>query len=336
MPVILLYFALDWTPLDKAVESAIADGQAPGAVVVIVHRGEVVYRKAFGRRSPDEKMTPDTIFDLASLTKPLATATAVMKLVDAEKLRVDDPVAKYIVGFKEGITLEHLLLHTSGLPAGSATKYFESGRESAVKHLVELSSRAVPGKFVYSDLGFITLGFIVEKVSGQTLDTFCAKEIFEPAGMKETMFRPAKTLHSRIAPTEKGLRGEVHDPRARVLGGVAGHAGLFGTADDIALYAQRLVAGKVLSAKGTRLFTEPREVPGGKRTRGWDARTAYSGNRGEHFDGFGHTGFTGTSLWIDPSREAVIIVLTSRLQNTKGNVTKLRRELATLAAKVLE
>lgn len=336
MTPLLLLFALDFSSVDAAVESAIEKGQAPGAVVLILHRGEAVHRKAFGTRAPGEPMTPDTVFDMASLTKPVATAASVMKLIEAGKLRADDPVSKHVAGFKDGITLEHLLLHTSGLPAGSATKYFESGRDAAVKHLVELSAKAEPGKkFVYSDLGFILLGVIVEKAAGVPLEEYSAKEIFGPLGMKDTAFRPAKALHARIAPTEKGLRGEVHDPRARAMGGVAGHAGLFGTADDLALFAKALLGGKLLGPEATKLYTEAREVPGGKRTRGWDARTSYSSNRGELFGGYGHTGFTGTSIWIDPDSQTVVIVLTSRLQNEKGNVTGLRREVATRAAKVV-
>ncbi|MGL4549741.1 MAG: serine hydrolase domain-containing protein [Gemmataceae bacterium] len=336
---LLLLFALDpagLTAIDAAVEKAIKDGQAPGAVVVVLHRGEVVYRKAFGVRVKGEPMTADTVFDLASLTKPVATAASVMKLIDAGKLRLDDPVSKHVPGFKDGITLEHLLLHTSGLPAGSATKNFEAGREEAVKHLVALSPKAEPGKkFVYSDLGFILLGFVVEKASGEALDAFSTKEVFAALGMKDTGFRPAKGLHGRVAPTEKGLRGEVHDPRARAMGGVAGHAGLFGTADDLTAFAKALLSGKVLTAATTELYTTPRGVPGGKRTPGWDARTSYSSNRGSLFGGFGHTGFTGTSLWIDPPSATAVVVLTSRLQDEKGNVTRLRAEVATLAAKAV-
>lgn len=337
--LLLLLFALDKAELariDDTVKAAIKSGQAPGAVVVVWHHGKVVYRKAFGTRAPDEPMTVDTIFDLASLTKPVATAAAMMKLIEAGKVRLNDPVSKYIIGFKEGITLEHLLLHISGLPAGSATSHFESGREEMLKHLVTLSLKAEPGKkFVYSDLGFILLGVILEKVVGESLDRFCSKQIFEPLAMSDTTFCPAGTLRPRIAPTEKGLRGQVHDPRARVMGGVAGHAGLFGTADDLIKFTEALLADKLLKPAGTKLFTTPRHVPGGQRTLGWDAKTSYSSNRGTLFAGFGHSGFTGTSLWIDPPSQTAVIVLTSRLQNMKGNVLKLRSEVATIAAKAV-
>jgi CubicO group peptidase (beta-lactamase class C family) len=177
-------------------------------------------------------------------------------------VRLNDPVSKYIIGFKEGITLEHLLLHISGLPAGSATSHFESGREEMLKHLVTLSLKAEPGKkFVYSDLGFILLGVIVEKVVGESLDRFCSKQIFEPLAMSDTTFCPAGTLRPRIAPTEKGLRGQVHDPRSVSMGGVAGHAGLFGTADDLIKFTEALLADKLLKPAGTKLFTTRATFP---------------------------------------------------------------------------
>jgi CubicO group peptidase (beta-lactamase class C family) len=331
--------------IDRAVEAAIKEGQAPGAVVVIVRDGKVEYRKAFGNRAKDEPMTVDTVFDLASLTKPVATAACVMKLVEKEKLKLDDPVRKWVPGFREGITVRHLLLHTSGLPAGGPTKEFENGKEAMLRYLVGVSQKAEPDrKFVYSDLGFILLGHLVEQASGETLDRYAAREIFTPLKMRDTGFRPDRALHKRTAPTTPDLRGTVHDPRARLMGGVAGHAGLFGTADDLVLFADALQTNALFKEETTKLFTTPVKVPlekplpdkaEGLRTPGWDARTAYSSNRGDFFAGYGHTGFTGTSLWIDPASRTTVIVLTSRLQNPKGNVIALRRSVATLAARAI-
>jgi CubicO group peptidase (beta-lactamase class C family) len=336
---LLLLSALDATrlmALDAAVEAAIEEGQAPGAVVVIARAGKVVYAKAFGTRAKGEPMTLDTLFDLASLTKPVATASSIFKLIEAKKLRLEDPVAKYVPGFGAGVTVRQLLLHTSGLPAGGPTREFEKGKKAALKYLVGLSQKAEPDKkFVYSDLGYILLGYIVEEVSGQSLDAFCQEQVFKPLKMKDTGFLPDKAMHPRIAPTTPDLRGTVHDPRARALGGVAGHAGLFGTAADLVLFAEALQNGGLLAPELNKTFLTPVAVPGGQRTPGWDARTAYSSNRGDHFAGFGHTGFTGTSIWIDPASRTTVIVLTSRLQNPKGNVIALRKTVATLAAKAI-
>ncbi|MFQ3592577.1 MAG: serine hydrolase domain-containing protein [Gemmataceae bacterium] len=333
------------TAIDRLVQDAIKEGQAPGAVVVVVRDSKVAYRKAFGMRAKDEPMTLDTLFDLASLTKPIATATSVFKLVEQGKLTLDDPVRKWVPGFREGITLRHLLLHTSGYPAGGPAKEFQNGKEAMLKYLIRVAEKIEPDKkFVYTDLGFILLGHIVEQASGQSLDAFAAREIFTPLKMRDTGFRPNKELQPRIAPTLPELRGIVHDSRARVMGGVAGHAGLFSTADDLVLYAEALLANKLLKPETTKQFTTPVKVPlekplpdmaQGLRTLGWDARTAFSSNRGDFFAGFGHTGFTGTSIWIDPDSRTTIILLTSRLQNPKGNVVALRRAVANAVARAI-
>jgi CubicO group peptidase (beta-lactamase class C family) len=340
--------------IDGPINDAIKAKQCPGAVVLIVRHGKVAYRKAYGHRAVEPKaeaMTTDTIFDLASLTKPVATAASVLHLVQKGKLRLDDPVAKHLPSFdrkdKEKITLEHLLLHTSGLPSGNPVSAYEDGRKKAIEKIAELRLSAEPGKkFTYSDLGFILLGEIVEKASGESLDAYARKNLYEPLGLTTLTFRPDKALFPRCAPTQRvkdeWLRGVVHDPRSRVLGGVAGHAGLFGTADDLAVFAQMLLDGgvfnkkRVLDAETVKLFTTPRDVPGGKRTLGFDARTSYSSNRGEKFSGYGHTGFTGTSVWIDPPSKTVVILLTNRVHpDGKGNVVKLRSRVATLTAEAI-
>jgi uncharacterized protein YbbC (DUF1343 family) len=337
--------------IDSVVAATIKDGKTPGAVVLVVRQGKIGFRKEYGHRQvqPDvEMMTTDTIFDLASLTKPLATATAVLLLIERGKLRLDDHVSTHLPGFrkhgKDRITVEQLLLHTSGLPAGNPVRDYDSGRAKAIEKINDLRLLAEPGKrFTYSDLGFIVLGELIEKLSGVPLDVFCEKNIFAPLGLRDTTFRPSKELIARTAPTEKvddhWLRGVVHDPRARRMGGFAGHAGLFGTADDLAAFAQMLLDGgtwqgrSILSADTVRLMTEARNVPGGQRALGWDVRTRYSSNRGERFGGFGHTGFTGTSLWIDPPSRTAVIVLANRVHpEGKGNVVRLRSQIATIVA----
>jgi CubicO group peptidase (beta-lactamase class C family) len=344
--------------IDGVLREAIDRGDCPGAVVLIVHDGHVVWRKAYGlrvRQPAEVPMTVDTVFDLASLTKPVATAASVMVLVEQGKLRLSDRVAEHLPAFgqngKDKITVENLLLHTGGLVADNPEADYHDGRDKALERVHALKPQAEPGeRFTYSDVGFIVLGELVEKVSGTSLDAFAHKHVFAPLGMNETGFRPGDKLKERAAPTVKRdgrwLAGEVHDPRAAALGGVAGHAGLFATADDLAVFAQMILNSgtyngkRVLSAETVRLMTTPRTVPGGLRAYGWDVATSYSANRGELFprgESFGHTGFTGTSLWIDPASKTAVIFLSSRLHpDSKGNVTRLRGRVATLAAAALE
>jgi CubicO group peptidase (beta-lactamase class C family) len=347
--------------IDDAVKAGIARGDAPGAVVLVVHQDKVVYRKALGKRSREPEhtlMTEDTMFDLASLTKPIATATAVMLLIEDGKLKVNDPISKYLPAFArketEAITIAQLLTHTGGFIADNALKDYQDGKEKAWKNLFALNPVSPPGsKFTYSDVSFILLGKIVENVSGMSLDQFTRKRIYEPLGMKETGYLPAGDLKKRAAPTQqregRWMIGEVHDPRAYLLGGVAGHAGLFSTADDLAVYARMLLNdgkhdGKAfLQPETVKLMTEPRKVPvkndSGLRTYGWDMATAYSANRGEVFTkgiSFGHTGFTGTSIWLDPPTRTAVIFLSNRVHpDGKGNVTKLRGQVATIAGKAV-
>ncbi len=325
--------------------------------MLVLSRGEVVYRKAFGNRAVrpvPTLMTEDTVFDLASLTKPIATATAVMLLWEDGKLKLDERVSHYLSAFArpetDGITLAHLLVHTSGLIADNPVNDFKDGAAEAWKKLLALNPRTPPGsKFVYSDVGFLLLGKVVEQAAGMPLDEFTARRIFTPLGMRSTGFRPQGELKKRCAPTEPrdGLWvvGEVHDPRAARLGGVAGHAGLFAPADDLALYARMILGdGKALLRRDTiRRMTAPREVPtdrgAGLRTYGWDMDTSYSKNRGSVFPkgvSFGHTGFTGTSIWLDPQSHSAVIFLSNRVHpDGKGNVTQLRAAVATIAGKGL-
>jgi CubicO group peptidase (beta-lactamase class C family) len=337
---------------DKAIEAAIARRELPGAVLLVLRQGKIVCRKAYGLRSREPlqlAMTVETVFDLASLTKPIATATCLMLLLEQGKLRLSDPIDRYLPvpsSRKKKITLEHLLLHTSGLPAGNPFQDYHDGKDRAIERILELELVAEPGtKFLYSDLGYILLGEIVEKVGGEPLDVFARKHIFAPLGMQHTTFKPGPDLAKRAAPTEKRdgqwIQGQVHDPRAHLLGGIAGHAGLFATADDLAVYAQMLLNGgrfggkRLLSPLTVRQMTRPRPVPGGQRALGWDVQTTFSSNRGELFPigGFGHTGFTGASIWIDPGSQTVVTLLSNRVHpNGKGNVVRLRSQVATLVA----
>lgn len=339
--------------IGEVIASAIEKGEVPGAVVLVGRRGKIAYAKAIGRRAivPDaEDMTRDTRFDLASLTKPVATATSVMMLAEAAKLRLDEPFTRYLPEFdnhgKGVITIEQLLRHRSGLVADNPIDDYADGPDRAWERLANLELVAEPGtRFLYSDVNFMILGKLVERVSGAPLDVFAREQTFTPLGMEST-FRPESPM--RIAPTEPAagtmLRGVVHDPRARALGGVAGHAGLFGTADDLALFAQMILNSgrgsdgrRILSRASVLAMTDPGTTPAGQRRGlGWDMDTPFSAPRGSLFGrrSFGHTGFTGTSLWIDPESEMFVILLSSRL-HPDGKApapTALRRAIATIAA----
>jgi uncharacterized protein YbbC (DUF1343 family)/CubicO group peptidase (beta-lactamase class C family) len=341
------------TRIDGVVENAVKRGQVPGAVVLVARDGKAVFRKAYGSRSKQPAETPmtlDTVFDLASLTKPLATASSVMLLLERGKLRLSDPVSRHVPEFgrngKDKITVEQLLLHTSGLIADNPVQDYADGPQKAFERIHELTPTNEPGsKFVYSDVNFIVLGEHVERLGGEPLDVFAKKNVFTPLGLHETTFNPGKELAERAAPTEKRdgrwIKGEVHDPRSFLLGGVAGHAGLFSTADEVAVFAQMLLDGgayagrRVLSPATVRLMTTPRRVPGGQRALGWDVDTRFSSNRGELFGAgsFGHTGFTGTSVWIDPASRTIVVFLSNRVHpEARTNINQLRGQVATLAA----
>ena len=351
--------------LDTLVEDAIRDGRLPGAVVVVGHAGEIVYERAFGARAvdgPPEAMTPDTIFDLASLTKVVATTTSVMILVEEGRLRLRDRVATYLPEFsshgKDRITIEHLLTHVSGLRPDLPLEEVFEGADTAIARAADEVPEAGPGeRFVYSDINFFVLGEIVRRVTGQTLDQFARDRIFRPLGMRDTGFNPPASLRPRIAPTEPCaplawpcggdgavmLRGRVHDPTARRMGGVAGHAGLFSTAGDLARFCRMLLGAGTLDdvrilapltvARMTRVSTPPQMAD--RRGLGWDLDSRFSSNRGDlfSFGSYGHTGFTGTSLWLDPASDTFVVFLSSRLHPSgAGDVTALRGRVATVVA----
>ena len=351
--------------IDELVRDAITAKQTPGAVVVYGQGERILYEKAFGLRAvvpAEEPMTLDTVFDLASLTKVVATTTAVMTLIEDGRLRLNDAVATHIPGFerynKGGINIRHLLTHVSGLRP-DVDLHPWTGYDAAVELAKDEVPTAAPGEtFVYSDINFFLLGDIVSRITGQSLDAYLKRMVFEPLGMKETGFNPPKALLPRIAPTERcaeqdawpckrpeamPLRGVVHDPTARRMGGIAGHAGLFSTARDLQRFVRMLINGgqldgvQVLSAASVRAMTSPATPPGMTAVRGlgWDIDTQFSSNRGDLFPigSYGHTGFTGTSIWVDPSSGGWVIFLSSRLHpDGTGDVTPLRARVATVAA----
>jgi uncharacterized protein YbbC (DUF1343 family)/CubicO group peptidase (beta-lactamase class C family) len=346
--------------IEPLVLQAISEKKLPGAVVLIGRGDLTLYQKAIGNRAVApgaEPMTVDTIFDLASLTKVVATTTSVMILVEEGKIRLSDRVASFIPGFerygKGEITIRHLMTHVSGLRPDVDLGDTWSGSETAIGLAIEEVPTALPGeRFVYSDINYFLLGDIVRRVSGQTLDRFAHDRIFEPLGMKETMFVPPASLARRIAPTESQgvgmsmLRGVVHDPTARRMGGVAGHAGLFSTAADLAIFCRVLLDGgvyrgvRILSPLAVAKMTTPSTSSAERNVRGlgWDIDSAYSSNRGELLPvgSFGHTGFTGTSLWIDPATRMFVVFLSNRVHpDGKGDVTPLRARVATIAASVV-
>jgi uncharacterized protein YbbC (DUF1343 family) len=340
--------------IDEVVRQAIARRELPGAVILVARQGRIVYWRAFGFRAVEPErvpMTRDTVFDLASLTKVVATATSVMILVERGKIRLGDPVARYIPEFaqngKERITIEQLLLHRGGLVADNDLADYRDGPEKAMERIYALGTVAEPGaRFIYSDVGYIVLGELVRRVSGQRLDDFAREHIFRPLGMTETTFTPTGALRQRCAPTERRqgrwMQGEVHDPRAHALGGVAGHAGLFSTARDLAIYCQMILNGgefrgvRILSPLSVRRMVESRGLPFHEmRGLGWDINTGYSSNRGDLFPigSFGHTGFTGTSVWIDPASRTFVIFLSNRVHpDGRGDVTSLRGRVASIVA----
>ena len=338
--------------LDSIVNTAIGQGQIPGAVLIVGHDGQVVYRKAYGNRAIEprrEAMTLNTIFDCASLTKVIATTTAAMQLWERGKFRMADPVAKYIPEFaqngKQDITIRQLLVHYSGLaPDLDLAKPF-SGKEGAYRMAFAETPEWAPGsRFVYSDINFVVVGALVERLSGESLEDYSAKHIFTPLVMKETRYLPPRSWVSRTAPTEEDenhhmLRGVVHDPTARRMGGVAGHAGLFSTAEGLAKFAQALLDGGhgVLTAATIAKMTAPQQPATGTAVRGfgWDIDSPFSTNRGELLPvgSFGHTGFTGVSLWIDPVTKTYIVLMTNAVHlGEKGSAVSLRTKVATAVA----
>ncbi|XWK75750.1 sodium/solute symporter [Tunturiibacter lichenicola] len=379
----------DFSGVSAVLDQAIAAKKLPGAVVLVNHDGKTVFEKAYGNRALEpavEPMTEDTVLDMASLTKCLVTATAVMQLYEAHKLQVDDPVAKYLPEFavngKQAVTVRELLTHYSGLPEDLDLKdawgLAAPDKAEGVRRAMNAGLETVPGThFKYSDINFITLGVLVEKVSGERLDDYAEEYIFGPLKMTHTRYLPSSTWISTIAPTaydnegtaatnpdfDRLLRGTVHDPTTRRMGGVAGHAGVFSTAGDVALFAQGLLdrlAGRPsnfpleqstlklmtqpeqpsTAVAGATVFTADGKTTTGVATRGfgWDINSAFSRPRGEVFPigSFGHTGFTGTSLWMDPSSDTFVVLLSNAIHPRGAPpISVVRGQVASAAARAL-
>ncbi len=341
--------------LDSLIETAIREGKTPGAVLLIGTRKDIVYFRAFGFRSlePEKSaMATDTIFDLASLTKVIATTTAVMQLAEKKRLDIDAPAATYWPAFgkngKRRITLRQLLTHYSGLKADLKPGW--SGYEAAMRKIIAEKPSRPPGSgFLYSDINFEVLGEIVRRVSGEPLDQYCSRHIFGPLGMKETGFRIPAGLRDRVAPTEyrkkRLICGEAHDPACYLMGGVAGHAGLFSSAADLSIFARMLLGGgeyggaRILAARSVEMMTVPQSSGAGHaRGLGWDMDAPFASNRDElpRVGAYGHLGYTGTSLWIDPVTGVYAILLTNRVHPYgKGDVKELRAQVKTAIGNAL-
>lgn len=327
----------------------------PGAAIVVGRDGAVVWSKGYGSldwSAESGSVDPSrTVYDLASLTKVVATTTAIMVLYDRGRIRLDDPVARYLSAFRSGerrrVTIRQLLEHTSGLPAGREIPRRMKTRRAVRRLILSTPLQYAPGSAqVYSDVGADVLGFVVEAVSGEPLDDFVRRNVFRRLGMANTMFRPPRGWRARIAPTEyssrrrRQLRGEVHDETAAALGGVAGHAGLFSTAHDLAIFAQMMLNGgtyngrRIVKASTVALFTQR---SAGWRALGWET-CAGGASCGQHMSerAFGHTGFTGTSLWIDPDQDMFVIVLANRIHERRDGLVPPAAVLADVRADVAD
>ena len=352
--------------LDTLMYEALERKDFPGAVLLVAHKGRTVWRKAYGLSQwvPENRpMSADMIFDMASVTKPVATATSIMILVERGRLRLLDKVKDYVPDFApyllekgipgEDARLWHLLTHTSGLPPYTDPKEVERlygnpcPTETLVKHIAGLRKESTPGAvFTYSCLNYITLASIVKSVTGKNVAEFSDENIFRPMGMKRTFFVPPADRLDLCVPTQAydgvPLRGVVHDPLARLQGGISGNAGLFSTADDLAVFAQMMLDGgvwgkvRVLSPLAVERMTEifPKAGPAG-RGLGWDLDSDYASVRGDLFgpESYGHSGYTGTSVWIDPETQTTVIFLTNRVHpDDKGDIIAMRSKVANVVA----
>ena len=353
--------------VDRILEAAIAARAFPGAVLAVGRGAAPVHLRAFGRLTYDAgapEVRTDTIYDLASLTKIVVTTTLAMILVDEGRLDLDARVSTFILEFRAPVTIRQLLTHSGGLVWWAPLYKELEGRAAFLQRIVAMDLDYAPGtKSVYSDLGVLLLGGILERAYGAGLDVVAERRIFAPLGMGDTQYRPPEALRPRIAPTEQDpwrgrlLIGEVHDENAFALGGVAPHAGLFGTAPDLARFAEMLLGGgardgrRIVSRAVAELFTARAGIPGSTRALGWDTPTDETGRRGSMPDepgyssagsllsprSFGHTGFTGTSMWMDPERRLYVILLTNRVHPTRENeaIRAVRAEVADAVVRAL-
>ena len=346
-----------WAAVDAAVSATIAAGKLGGCVVVIGTRDEILLKRAYGLKEVEPArvpMTLDTVFDLASLTKPVATGSSVMVLASRGAVNLDAPAVTYVpdlaLGGRNAVTVRQLLLHTGGFRPDNPLSDFAQGPVAAWHKIYSAPSRTPPGeKWVYSDVGFMVLGDLVRRVSGKDLASFARDNVFLLLGMTETTFLPTPALKARAAPTEKRdgawIRGDVHDPRAFALGGVAGHAGLFSTARDLSVFAQAWLrrgaardGTRVVSEDGFAAFTAPHDVPSAIRALSWDMMSPQTHNRGEGLGihAYGHGGFTGTSLWMEPDAQYFVLFLSNRVHpNGKGEAQELQARIGAIAAQNL-
>ncbi len=351
--------AVDIPEIDALVARALAEGRMPGAVVVVGRKDRVVFQRAYGQRALLPAPAPiaeDTIFDIASLTKPIVTATLIQHLIERGRLTLDDAVARHLPEFaahgKAAITIRQLLLHTGGLPIVNPLKDYADGPARGLQRVLQVRPESAPGQtYLYGDLGYIALGALIERVSGEPLDALAERVLFAPLGMRDTRFRPAFELRPRIAPTEVAkerpiplIHGEAHDPRAWLLGGVAGNAGVFTTAADLARFARMLLGEgeldgvRVLSRRSVQELTRAAHLPGVVRTPGWDVASPHSKARGTLLSAraYGHGGYTGTSLWIDPVNDLFVTFLSNRVHPAPSHsVVALQGEIADAAARVV-
>jgi CubicO group peptidase (beta-lactamase class C family) len=339
-------------PAYDVIEKAIAEKAFPGATLAVGYRGKVSVH-AFGKLSYDAKAAttnPNTMYDIASLTKVVATTTLVARLAEGDfavPLDLDARIERYLPEWAGGpnaewrhrVTVRHLLTHTSGLPAFKEYWRTSKNKQDTLTKIFAEPLEYEPGmKEIYSDLGIILMAEIIERLTGRKLDDLAKSYIFSPLGMKDTMYRPLRKMWSQIAPTEidnqlrhRPVQGEVHDENAFAIGGVSGHAGLFSTAPDLAAFCQMLLNGgvyahqRILRRTTIAQFTMPQQLSGGTRTLGWAVPTE-GGSSGHFFSAhsFGHTGFTGTSIWIDPDRQLFVVLLTNRVHPTREN-TKIQQ-----------
>jgi len=326
---------------DSLIENAISDSAFPGTVLLVGKNDEIIYEKAYGHFTYDPtspKVSVNSIFDLASVSKVVGTTTATMMLIDNGEMSLDDKVIKFLPEFnnngKENITIRNLLIHNSGLAAFK--KYYDvySTAEEVINDIMNLTPEQEPGsKYVYSDLGMITLQKVIEKISRKTLDKFLEENLFIPLGMSSTIYNPPLELKDNCMPTEfddfwrmRQLQGEVHDERAYMLNGVAGHAGIFSTANDLAKFLQMILqkgnyqGNQFIKQETVELFIK-KQSNQSSRGLGWDTKSPEGSSSGKYFDlsSYGHTGYTGTSVWTDPTKNLFVILLTNRVYPTRNN-----------------
>lgn len=320
-------------------ERGLADRAYPGAVAIVGDKREVIATVAVGRQdwAPSPRTDENTMWDLASLTKVIGTTTALMQLWAAHRVDLDAPVQRYLPEFvgphKELVTVRHLLTHSSGMPAWRPLYKEATSPANAIQLLFQTPLDTLPGvRMVYSDLGAMLLGKIVERVSGEPLDVYVRRHVFAPLGMTSTMYRPPARLLARIAPTERDpwrgrlVHGDVHDENAYYLGGVSGHAGLFSSAADLARFARMYLEGgqldgaRIVTEAAIDTFTHVQDSTLSNRALGWEVPNG-SNSAGHKMSAraFGHTGFTGTSIWIDPARDLFVILLSNRVDPTRDN-----------------